>query len=94
LSFTAEFSISESFYHIVSPCAFRKVDIEAKNRNGTTALSKAAAIGDKVKGCEAVVRLLLERKADVDTKDNDGETPMSWAAEEGHEAGGAAPAKT
>jgi ankyrin repeat protein len=81
LSFTAEFSISESFYHIVSPCAFHKVDVEAKNRNGTTALSKAAAIGDEV-----TVRLLLEHKADVGAWNSLGRTALHQAAGKGCEA--------
>jgi ankyrin repeat protein len=39
-----------------------------------------------VKGCEAVVKLLLDKGADLQSKDKYGRTPLSWAAEKGHEA--------
>jgi hypothetical protein len=38
-------------------------------------------------GCEAVVRLLVERDdVEADSKDENGRTPLWWAAERGHEA--------
>ena len=65
-------------------CALRllehKADVDAKDKNGETALHWAARNGH-----EAAVRLLLDHKADVDAKNNDRETALYWAARKGHE---------
>ena len=63
----SQLNSSESFHDIVSHCAFRRLDINAKNEKGRTALSSAAKTGH-----EAVVRLLLEHMADVNVRDKDG----------------------
>ncbi|KAM5342893.1 hypothetical protein ACJ41O_013859 [Fusarium nematophilum] len=57
------------------------INIDAKDSQGQTPLSWAAA-----RGHEAVVRLLLDRGAHTEAVDQWGRTPLSWAAVEGHEA--------
>ena len=57
----------------------RVVDINARNRHGTTALMKAAFFNH-----EPVVRLLLERGADPNLARNDSFTPLAIAAFFGH----------
>jgi ankyrin repeat protein len=56
-------------------------DVEAKDKDGWTALIWAAQ-----GGYEAMVRLLLDKRADVEAKDQYGWTALLWAAQEGHEA--------
>jgi ankyrin repeat protein len=56
-------------------------DIESKDNNGQTPLSRAAGSGH-----EAIVKLLLERGADVESGSGGGWTPLSWAAQNGYEA--------
>jgi hypothetical protein len=60
-------------------------DVEAKDKDGWTALRWAARHGH-----DGVMRLLLEKGADVEAKDNDGRTALRWAALDGllhgHEA--------
>jgi ankyrin repeat protein len=46
-------------------------NIESKNTNGRTPLSRASE-----HGCEAV-KLLLEKGANLESQDNDGRTPLS-----------------
>lgn len=56
------------------------VDLEAKDKYGRTALSRAAREGYQ-KGVES----LIESGANLDSKDMNGWTPLSWAAYNGHE---------
>jgi ankyrin repeat protein len=59
-----------------------KVDVEAKNDGGKTALLWAAENGH-----EAVVKTLLAwNGTDPESKDNDGRTPLLWAARKGQAA--------
>lgn len=51
------------------------VDINAKNRDGQTAMHMAAFTGS-----DAVVQYLAEQGADINAKDNYGETPWSMAS--------------
>ncbi len=57
------------------------LDVNAKDRDGRTALRKAAGEG-RLK----VVKLLLQRGADVNAKDEDGRTALMCAAIRGHAA--------
>jgi ankyrin repeat protein len=58
-----------------------KVDVNAKNKKGKTALMWAS-----MNGHVEVVKALLDAKADVNAKDNSifGQTALVWAAMEGH----------
>jgi ankyrin repeat protein len=59
-----------------------KVDVDSKDSNGQTPLSRAAG-----RGYEAVVKALLATgKVDVDSKVSSGQTPLSRAAGRGYEA--------
>jgi hypothetical protein len=59
-----------------------EVEVELKDKEGRTSLSRAAKNGHK-----AVVKLLLEAaKVDVNAKFKDGQTPLSLAAASGHKA--------
>jgi ankyrin repeat protein len=58
-----------------------KVDVDAKDEDGSTPLSWAAGLGH-----EAVVKLLLDKGAELETEDGRGRMPLSYAAESGHEA--------
>lgn len=60
--------------------ARREVDLEDKDKDGQTPLSRAVESGR-----EAVVKLLLNRGADLETKDRYSQTPLSRAARSGHE---------
>ena len=51
------------------------VDINAKNKEGQTAMHMAAFTG-----ADAVVQYLAEQGADINVKDNYGETPWSMAS--------------
>jgi ankyrin repeat protein len=58
-----------------------EVDVDSKDNDGRTPLSRAA-----LRGHEAVVELLLKTgNADVEAKDNDGRTPLLLNAAYGHE---------
>ncbi|KAL8310332.1 hypothetical protein RB597_010257 [Gaeumannomyces tritici] len=66
---------------IILACLLSK-QVEEKDKDGRTALSRAAG-----EGYEAVVQLLLNTgQVEVDVKDNDGRTPLSWAALYGRKA--------
>ncbi|EAU31811.1 predicted protein [Aspergillus terreus NIH2624] len=56
-----------------------RVDIDARDREGLTALSWAAAKGDF-----NAVTTLLERGARPDNVDGEGRTPLAWATTNGH----------
>jgi ankyrin repeat protein len=71
----------KGFISCVQRLLERKVDVDAKDNGGETALHKAACNGH-----EAVVRLLLEHEADVNAKNNDRRTALYWAIVRGHEA--------
>jgi ankyrin repeat protein len=59
-----------------------KAEVDSKDVNGQTPLSKAAQGGH-----EAVVKLLLETgEAEVDSKDVNGETPLTWAKQRWNKA--------
>ena len=60
--------------------AFRKIDIDAKKGEDTTALHQAAA-----RGHSTAVKLLLKAKADVNVNSYSG-TALHMAAMNGHEA--------
>ena len=63
-------------------CYSRKgADVEAKDKDGGTALMLAAESGHK-----AVMRLLLKKGADVEAKHVTGRTALKWAAEGEEEA--------
>jgi ankyrin repeat protein len=62
-------------------CAFRKIDINAENKEGQTPLSWAAGKGDK-----KVVKLLLETDVVLECENRYIRTPLLRAAENGHEA--------
>lgn len=63
-------------------CYSRKgADVEAKDKDGGTALMLAAESGHK-----AVMRLLLKKGADVEAKHVTGRTALMWVANRGHEA--------
>jgi ankyrin repeat protein len=55
------------------------VDVNAKQRGGSTALTIASA-----KGRSDIVRLLLAAKADVSAADDGGKTASMLAVENGH----------
>ncbi|KAH7268708.1 hypothetical protein B0J15DRAFT_510518 [Fusarium solani] len=57
------------------------INIDAKDSEGRTPLSYAAA-----EGHEAAVRLLLDRGAHTEAADKGGRTPLWWAVANGHEA--------
>ncbi|KAH6962068.1 hypothetical protein BKA56DRAFT_498939, partial [Ilyonectria sp. MPI-CAGE-AT-0026] len=58
------------------------LDINCRDNDGWTPLSRAA-----VEGHKAIVKLLLATgKVDIDASDKDGRTPLSHAAEHGHKA--------
>lgn len=59
----------------------RGANVEAKNKNGETALLLAASQGAYERG--AIVRHLLEGHADVRVKDKHGNTPLALAAKNG-----------
>ena len=52
----------------------KRADINAKNKNGETALMIAAKYGE-----EAVIQLLLEKGADTKVKNKEGETALMIA---------------
>lgn len=56
-------------------------DLDSKDDDGYTALSRAAQVGQV-----AVVQLLIERGAEIESKNRWGRTPLSEAASCGHEA--------
>jgi ankyrin repeat protein len=56
-------------------------DMESKDSNGQTPLSRAAGSGHEV-----LVKLLLEKGADVESGSGGGWAPLPWAAQNGHEA--------
>jgi ankyrin repeat protein len=56
-----------------------KIDIEAQDPKGKTALHLAAE-----EGHYQIVELLLQRGAKIDTKDHAGYTPLKLAQEKGH----------
>lgn len=58
-----------------------KVDVNAKRKDGTTALMLAA-----IKGHTGVVRALLDAKANVNARASNGATVLIGAAQEGHKA--------
>jgi ankyrin repeat protein len=55
----------------------RCADIEARDKEGHTAIFSAAS-----SGCDEVANLLLDSGADVETADKDGKTPLMAAVEE------------
>jgi ankyrin repeat protein len=72
----------KGFISCVQRLLEHKADVDAKDKDGVTALHWAAK-----KGHEVVVRLLLEHKADVNTKETSyGWTALHRAVENGHEA--------
>lgn len=54
-------------------------DVNAKDKEGRTALTEAAKIGHT-----DIVKLLLDKAADINTKDKDGRSPLVWAAAKMH----------
>jgi|TARA_B100002003_G_scaffold33438_1_gene28604 ankyrin repeat protein len=52
------------------------VDVNAKNKNGTTPLHRAAYYGRK-----ETAELLIAKGADVNAKDKDGDTPLDYYVE-------------
>jgi ankyrin repeat protein len=58
-----------------------KVNVNAKNKDGLTALMWAS---NEAYGHVEVVRALLAAKADVNAKNNDGETALMWASANGN----------
>ncbi|KAI9856131.1 MAG: hypothetical protein M1813_009249 [Trichoglossum hirsutum] len=73
--------VCKLFNNLVLHYAFQKLDIEARDIDGTTLLSLVIR-----KGNEAIVKLLLEKGAMLESKDQAGRTPLWWAAANGHEA--------
>ncbi len=61
--------------HAVKAAVQMGVDINAKNKEGQTAMHMAAFTG-----ADAVVQYLAEQGADINVKDNYGETPWSMAS--------------
>jgi len=55
--------------------------VNARHRNGSTALHRAAAKGNK-----PMVTLLIARGAEVNARDDDATTPLHWAAAKGNKA--------
>jgi ankyrin repeat protein len=61
--------------HAVKAAVEMGVDINAKNKDGQTAMHMAAFTG-----ADAVVQYLADQGADINVKDNYGETPWSMAS--------------
>jgi ankyrin repeat protein len=69
--------VSKEYAETVELLLERKVDIEAKDVDGQTALYLAAKRGHK-----KIVKMLLERGADIEAKDAHGRTALHLAASE------------
>ena len=59
----------------------RRAEIEAKDKQGFTALAAAC-----FRGHVAAATLLVDRHADIETRSNTGFTPLIWASQNGHVA--------
>ena len=59
----------------------RRAEIEAKDKQGFTALAAACFHGHV-----AAATLLVDRHADIETRSNTGFTPLIWASQNGHVA--------
>jgi hypothetical protein len=68
-------AVCKGYEEIVTLLLDRGADINAKDKDGVTALWLAVC-----KGYEEIVTLLLDRGADIKAKDRDGNTPLHLAA--------------
>jgi len=73
-------AFQERYKRVVELLLANHADVNAKDKQGWTALHWTTFVGTK----KGVAELLLANKADVNAKGNRGETPLHIAAEHGH----------